>query len=218
MVQSKTKKIKRSGGHRIGAGRPSGTGKFREKTRPLRIPESLIPKVSELLDYFVEGAQPSHPDHQALPTQVLIQDYNVPSFVGYLPSDNPPVNQFPLYSNRVSAGFPSPADDHIEAKLDLNQYLVKHPSATFFVRVEGDSMINAGIHENDLLIVDRSLKPTHGKIIIAVINGELTVKRLSFDKNQILLLPENERYPNIRIDDTMEFNIWGVVTNVIHMV
>ena len=84
----------------------------------------------------------------------------------------------PLYASKVQAGFPSPADDFMEGRLDLNQHLVKHPTATFFVRVSGDSMIEAGIHPDDILVVDRSLEPRHGKIVIAALDGELTVKRL----------------------------------------
>lgn len=125
---------------------------------------------------------------------------------------------FPLYATRVAAGFPSPADDHIETKLDLNEHLVKHPAATFFVRVEGESMLGAGIYPNDILVVDRSLKPTNGKVIIAVVNGELTVKRLKIGKGTLSLLAENVNYPSIQITEEMSFSIWGVVTNVIHAV
>lgn len=126
--------------------------------------------------------------------------------------------KLPLYSTRVPAGFPSPADDYIEAKLDLNEHLIKHPAATFFVRVEGNSMIGAGIHENDILIVDRSLKPTDGKVVIAVINGELTVKRLKLAQDKIFLIPENDFFTPIEINEEMDFTIWGVVTSVIHHV
>lgn len=122
----------------------------------------------------------------------------------------------PLYAARVAAGFPSPADDYIEGKLDLNEHLVKRPAATFFVRVEGDSMIGAGIHSGDILVVDRSLKPCHGKIVIAVLDGELTVKRLEQRKGVLRLLPENNSFPVVEITDAMDFMIWGVVTNVIH--
>ena len=122
----------------------------------------------------------------------------------------------PLYAARVAAGFPSPADDYIEGKLDLNQHLVKHPAATFFVRVEGDSMIGAGIHSGDILVVDRSLRPRHGKIVIAVLDGELTVKRLEQRNGILRLLPENNSYPIVEITDAMDFTIWGVVTNAIH--
>ena len=123
-----------------------------------------------------------------------------------------------LYSSSVAAGFPSPADDHIEGKLDLNNYLVKHPSATFFVRVAGNSMINAGIHNNDILIVDRSSEARHGKIIIATIDGQMTVKRLYQRSGKTILIPENKDFKPIEIFDFTDAMIWGVVTNVIHSV
>jgi len=123
-----------------------------------------------------------------------------------------------LYSSTVAAGFPSPADDHIESKLDLNDYLVKHPSATFFVRVTGNSMINAGIHNNDILIVDRSIEARHGKIIIATIDGQMTVKRLYQRSGKTILMPENKDFKPIEIIDFTDAMIWGVVTNVIHSV
>ena len=121
-----------------------------------------------------------------------------------------------LYSSRVQAGFPSPADDYIEKSLDLNEHLISHPSATFFVRVSGDSMIGAGIHHNDILIVDRSLKPKNDSIIIAVLNGELTVKRLKIRANQYILAPENAEYAAIQVKEEMDFKVWGVVTSVVH--
>ncbi len=124
--------------------------------------------------------------------------------------------QIPLYLSAVQAGFPSPADDYIESKLDLNTHLIKHPAATFFVRAQGDSMIQAGIQSGDMLIVDRSLTPTHGKIVIAAIDGELTVKRLACLHNQIQLLAENPAYPPITLSQNQEMVIWGVVTHVIH--
>lgn len=124
--------------------------------------------------------------------------------------------KIPLYSNKVSAGFPSPADDYIECKLDLNEYVIQHPAATFFVRASGDSMKDAGIHSGDMLVVDRSLEATHGKIVIAAINGELTVKRLSQRAGKIQLLPANANYPPIDITEEQDFIIWGVVTHVIH--
>lgn len=124
--------------------------------------------------------------------------------------------QIPLYGGTVRAGFPSPADDYIETMLDLNEYLIKHPAATFFVRASGDSMINAGIHSGDILVVDRSLEVIHGKIVIAALNGELTVKRLFQQGDTIQLLPENLEYPPIDITEEYEMVIWGVVTHVIH--
>jgi DNA polymerase V len=126
--------------------------------------------------------------------------------------------RLPLFENPVVAGFPSPADDDIEDKLDLNELLIKHPSATFFLRVSGSSMINAGIHHNDILIVDRSISPAHGKIVIAAVNGELTVKRLHLEKQKVQLVAENPAYPPIEIKEGSDLHIWGVVTSVIHSV
>lgn len=124
----------------------------------------------------------------------------------------------PLYVSGVRAGFPSPAEDYIEKKLDLNEYLVKHPAATFYVRVEGDSMVNAGIQSGDILIVDRAVEPSHNKIIVAIVDGEFTVKRLLFRGKSIVLAPENPDYEEIVITDGMDFAVWGVVTSVIHEV
>ena len=122
----------------------------------------------------------------------------------------------PIFLGRLPAGFPSPADDYLEGKLDLNRHLIKHPAATFFVRVTGDSMIGAGIHSGDLLVVDRSLEPADKNVVVAVLDGELTVKRL-FNQNGVLrLLPENLNYQPIEITAQQTIEIWGVVTSVIH--
>ncbi|MFC1811015.1 LexA family protein [Patescibacteria group bacterium] len=118
----------------------------------------------------------------------------------------------------VAAGFPSPADDFLEDKLDLNEKLIRHPAATFFVRVAGNSMIKAGIHSGDLLIVDRSLEPKSGNVVVAVIDGEFTVKRISKKGDQLFLVPENPRFKPIQITNDSNFQVWGVVTNVIHTV
>jgi len=124
--------------------------------------------------------------------------------------------QIPLYSSKVQAGFPSPADDYIEMHLDLNNHLIKHPASTFFVIASGDSMNGAGIQSGDMLIVDRSLEAGHGKIVIAAIDGELTVKRLSKQDGRVQLLPENDKYKPIDITHEQDLVIWGVVTHVIH--
>ena len=100
--------------------------------------------------------------------------------------------------------------------MDLNKHLIRHPAATFFVRVAGDSMIDAGIHPGDILIVDRSLEPSDKKVVIAIIEGELTVKRIRMTSNKVSLVPENENYAPIPIEAEMNFEIWGVVTSVIH--
>ena len=122
----------------------------------------------------------------------------------------------PLFMVPVTAGFPSPAEDYIEGKLDLNKHLIKHPAATFFVRVTGDSMVDAGIHPGDILIVDRAIEPADKKVVIAIIDGELTVKRIRMLKGKVFLVPENENYKSLKIEEEMNFEIWGVVTNVIH--
>ncbi|NDF04569.1 MAG: DNA polymerase V [Betaproteobacteria bacterium] len=129
-----------------------------------------------------------------------------------------PSSTSPLSSSHVRAGFPSPADDYIESYLDLNTHLIKHPAATFFVTASGDSMKNVGIHSGDILIVDRSIEATHGKIIIAAINGELTVKRLSCQQGRIQLIAENPAYEPIDITEGQDLVIWGVVIHVIHSV
>lgn len=121
----------------------------------------------------------------------------------------------PLYQSKVQAGFPSPADDYIENNLDLNEYLIKHPAATFMVRATGDSMTGAGIHSGNILIVDRSIEARHGKIVIAAVDGALTVKRLYKKDGVIKLQSENDSYPDISITDDNETLIWGVVTNCI---
>ncbi|MDP1769660.1 MAG: translesion error-prone DNA polymerase V autoproteolytic subunit [Nitrospirota bacterium] len=122
----------------------------------------------------------------------------------------------PVFLGRLPAGFPSPADDYIEGKLDLNRHLIKHPAATFFVRVTGDSMIGAGIHSGDLLVVDRSLDAVDGNVIVAALDGELTVKRLFRQGTILRLLPANTAYAPIEILTQQTFEIFGVVTNVIH--
>lgn len=170
------------GGKRKGAGRPPGQGKFKEKTKPIRVPES---KVLQVLS-FIEGQNTAM--------------------------------SFPLYSSCVSAGFPSPADDYVEESLDLNKHLIHKPAATFFVKASGNSMLGAGIHDGDILIVDRSLTPTDGKIVVAAVDGMLTVKRIVFKGKQTWLYPENDRFKPILLEEHQDVVVWGVVTNVIHKV
>jgi DNA polymerase V len=123
-----------------------------------------------------------------------------------------------LYTTKISAGFPSPAEDFLDRKLDLNEYLIRNPSATFLVRVSGISMINAGIFDGDLLIVDRSLEATNGKVVIGVINGEFTVKRIIRKGKRLFLQPENEKYTPIEVTEDMDFKTWGVVVYTIHKI
>jgi DNA polymerase V len=135
-----------------------------------------------------------------------------------LPTPLPSWLPLPLFSGKVAAGFPSPADDYIEKNLDLNELLVHKPAATFFVRAQGESMLGAGIHPNDILVVDRSIEAVPGKIVICALNGELTVKRLERDNGQWQLKAENPVYADILIHDELDMVIWGVVTNVIYAV
>ena len=166
------------GGQRSGSGRPSGSGKYGEPTKAVRIPESQVEAVLE----WVENR----------------------------------CYRLPFYECAVAAGLPSQAEDEVHEELDLNELLIRRPESTFCVRVAGSSMINVGIHHNDILVVDKGISPENGKIVIAAVNGELTVKRLLKEKGKVTLMPENEKYPPIEIEEGMELHIWGVVTNVIH--
>ena len=124
----------------------------------------------------------------------------------------------PVAMARVPAGFPSPADDYIEGDLDLNAYLIRHPAATFFVRVSGDSMIGAGVHSGDLLIVDRAEEAVDNSVVIARLGGDLTVKRIRRREGGLWLVPDNPDFEPIAVGPEDEFEIWGVVTTVIHPV
>jgi DNA polymerase V len=140
------------------------------------------------------------------------------AFIVLLPTPLARRMPLPLFSGKVAAGFPSPADDYVEKNLDLNELLIQKPAATFFVRSQGESMLGAGIHPNDILVVDRSIEPVPGKIVICALNGELTVKRLECDNGQWQLKAENPAYADIVLHEELEMVIWGVVTNVIHAV
>ncbi len=121
-----------------------------------------------------------------------------------------------LYTSHIPAGFPSPAEDFMEQRLDLNDYLIHNQVATFLVRVRGNSMVNAGISDGDILIIDRSVEATDGKIVLGVLNGEFTVKRINKRGKKLFLNPENEDFKPIEITEEMDFQIWGVVTFSIH--
>ncbi len=120
-----------------------------------------------------------------------------------------------LFTSTISAGFPSPAEDYVENELDLNKMMIDHPAATFFVKVKGDSMMNASISDGDILVVDRALNIQKDSIVIAFLDGEFVVKRLSKDKKGVFLIPENPKYKPIKITSDMDFKIWGIVTYVI---
>jgi len=186
------------GGARSGAGRKKGSSVYGESTKAIRVPESMIADVKDMLDF-----------------RKLVFSEREPIS---LPSSSPSYQNIPLYSGKVSAGFPSPADDYIEKTLDLNDLLIQKPAATFFVRAEGESMLGAGIHPNDILVVDRSIEAVVGKVVICALNGELTVKRLKHIGDEIILGAENPAYSDIVVREEIEFVIWGVVTSVIHSV
>jgi DNA polymerase V len=121
-----------------------------------------------------------------------------------------------LFLSLLHAGFPSPADDYADKVLDLNELVIRHPAATFFVRVTGESMINAAIWEDDVLVVDKAIDPKDGSIIVASLNGEFTVKRLRKKQSEVYLMPENPLYKPIKITEEMDFQVFGVVTYIIH--
>jgi DNA polymerase V len=131
-------------------------------------------------------------------------------------SDQKPTALPAFLEGGIPAGFPSQAEDCVENSLDLNELMIQHPTATFFVRVSGDSMRGAGIQEGDILVVDRSLETVSGKIVIAILNGEFTVKRFISNASGVYLVAENSRYPALKIEPESDFQVWGVVTYVIH--
>ncbi len=133
----------------------------------------------------------------------------------FLPEINSKM-RIPFYLSEVAAGFPSPADDYIDKKMDLNEHLIRNSAATFFVRAYGDSMQDANIQSGDILIVDRALDATNNSIVIAVFNGELTVKRLKQTGRKLFLIPENKDFPKFEVTEDTSFEIWGVVTYIIH--
>lgn len=185
------------------------------------IAEELSVSKKTIFRYIQSGQLKAHKLGQ---WKIYLQDYKnflnkhqpLQRRVKIIKPTNVTVAKIPLLLSPVSAGFPSPAEDFIEESLDLNKHLIKNKPATFLVRAEGDSMIDVGIHSKDILVVDRSLEPRNGKIVIAVIDGELTVKRISTKGGKLYLMPENKSYKPIKIEKHSDFIVWGVVTNVIH--
>ena len=188
--------IHNHGGARKGAGRKKNSGNFKEQTKVIRVPISLVDSITPSIEVYKSQVK--------LGIEVLRVN------------EDPVKQPIPIFTSRVQAGFPSPADDHLEDTLDLNTHLIHHKEATFFVKAQGESMIGAGIHQGDILIVDKSLSPKSGKIVIAVVDGEFTVKRLHKYKGNITLKAENSEFEDIKIKGTDELIIWGVVTSVIH--
>jgi len=184
------------GGARKGAGRKKNSGSFKEDTKVLRVPISLVDSILPSIEVYKSQVKTG--------MEVLLTKENTTELM------------IPIFTSRVQAGFPSPADDHLEDALDLNTHLIQHKDATFFVKAQGDSMLGAGIHQGDILIVDKSLTAKSGKIVIAVVDGEFTVKRLHKYKGNITLKSENPEFEDIKVGGTEELIIWGVVTSVIH--
>lgn len=194
------------GGKRPGAGRKPGQGRYGEGTSVVRVPNSQIVSVNKFLEAYEKRVAGTRKAAKKLAGQMM------------LPLAEPPAQRIPLYGYSISAGFPSPADDYIEDRLDLNQLLVSNQPATFFLRVKGDSMINAGIHDGDIIVVDRSVQPVDRSVVVAVVDGELTVKRLIMRSGTAELHAENPKYAPIRFQDGQELIIWGVVTSAVHQV
>jgi len=192
-----------SGGKRLNAGRPSGQGPYGEKTKTIRVPESAVTDIKTYLELRQKRVSLS-----LVPPAKMISPI---ADVSRADAANDKI-LIPLVGPRVAAGFPSPADDYMEDYLDLNQLLISEKESTYLVRVKGESMINIGIFPKDLLIVDRSRDPIDGDIVIAVLDGELTVKRLEKRGHRVALVAENKKFPPIVVREDQEFLVWGIVT------
>ena len=197
------------GGSREGAGRKKGSGKFGEPTKVMRVPQSKVSAIQAWLNL------------QKKPGETMLKqsssnqaDFDSP-FIWHLPNEMTEFVELPLYAHKVVAGFPSPAEDYVAERLDLNEKLIRNKEATFLLSVQGDSMKGVGILDGDILVVDRSIQPQDGKIVIAALDGELTVKRLSMKSTGTWLVPENENYPPILVREASDIVIWGVVTATI---
>ena len=185
------------GGKRNNAGRPQGTGKYGEPTTVVRIPTSQENTVKDFLGALEKKRLREGQD-------------NVAEIVAIAADQS--VLALPLYTSKVSAGYPTPAEEHVEKRMNPSEYLIENDTDTFFVRVKGDSMIDAGIFEDDVLVVDRSRLAQIGDIILAMLDGEFTVKTLGKSKHGPRLLPANKNYPVIDISPEQSFQVWGVIT------
>lgn len=185
-------------GARQVAGRKVGSGKFLEPTSVLRIPTSQTAVIKDFLTAYRKKRLSAGIDP--------VTNFELPSL-------NRPLVSLPLYSSKVSAGFPSPAEEHVEKRLNPNDFLIDQEDSTFFVTIQGYSMIDAGLMPNDKAVVDRSKNPIVGDIVLAVLNGEFTIKTLGKSKSGApRLLPANKDFKPIEISEEMQFEIWGVVT------
>ena len=192
------------GGKREGAGRPKGSGRWgKTGTKQVRLPKNRIDEVMDYLEskYLSEG-------------KMVLEDkyfYSEDDF-------EEDIYSLPLYTDAVQAGSLTEMHDHVEEKLNVNKYLIKNPSSTFYVRVAGNSMEKAGIFAGDILSVDRKIVPKDGQIVIAIVDGALTVKRLVKKGNVVFLQPENDDFDPIEIKEHNNASIWGVVTSVIRKI
>ena len=188
--------IKTHGGRRLGAGRKPGNS-MAQPTTVIRVPVNI----AEIIKNFVSTLKGKH----SLQGQTCVVD-----LIKFTQAKQRII--LPLYTSKVAAGFPSPADDYVEQQLNPNDYLVENNTTTFFVRVKGDSMIEAGIFDNDVLVIDRSKTQQTGDIVLAVLDGEFTVKTLDWSKKNVELIPANQHYPVIEVKKGQSLEIWGVVT------
>ncbi len=184
------------GGLRPGAGRKKNSGVFGEETVARRIPQSLAPA----LDHYLSTLTLSTKLGENIQSILTAQADSL---------------QLPFFSSKVAAGSPDVADEDQDS-LNLYEHLIPSPASIFLVRVTGEPMIDAGIQSDDILIVNREIKPKDGHIVIAAVNGEITVKQLIMQHNQVILMPANPSYAPLPLTPSMEFHIWGVVTSVVH--
>ncbi|MDA1343516.1 MAG: translesion error-prone DNA polymerase V autoproteolytic subunit [Proteobacteria bacterium] len=185
------------GGKRDNAGRPLGLNAYGEPTVPIRVPKS---QVTQIKDYL-----------KAYSLKNIVGNTNFYGVIHLAPNPKAAIT-LPLFSSKVSAGFPSPADDHIEKRLDINDYLIEQPDATFLVTITGLSMRDAGLLPKDIAIIDRSKDAAVGSMVMAIVDGEFTIKYLGLgeDGNPVLI-SANPDFKPIEIKENMQFEIWGVV-------
>lgn len=194
------------GGKRENAGRPRGQGKFGEPTEVMRIPQSQTATVKNFLEALQR--KKANAESENAITEIEVDEFFAPAI-----SERPTL--LPLFSTKVAAGFPSPADDHIEKRLDVSEFLIDHAASTFFVTIKGDSMIDVGLLPGDKVVVDRSKTANIGDIVLAVVDQEFTIKILDYGANKMpRLLPANSTgaYRPIYIRPDTQFEIFGVVT------
>ena len=193
------------GGKRENAGRPRGQGKFGEPTEVMRIPQSQTATVKNFLEALQR--KKANAESENAITEIEVDEFFAPAI-----SERPTL--LPLFSTKVAAGFPSPADDHVEKRLDISEFMIDHAASTFFVTIKGDSMIDVGLLPGDKVVVDRSKTANIGDIVLAVVDQEFTIKILDYGANKMpRLLPANSTgaYRPIYIRPDTQFEIFGVV-------